>query len=49
MMNDTENAQKAVKNQPPITVTTPDTLYTALSLPHAPSAREVPMATMKVT
>ncbi len=43
------NAQNAVKNHPPITVTTPDTLNTALSLPQAPSARDVPMATMNVT
>src|SRR6056300_209349 len=42
-------AVSAVKNQPPITFTTPATRYTALSLPHALSANEVPMATMKVT
>ena len=39
----------AVKNQPPTTLITPATLYTALSLPQALSAKEVPMATIKVT
>ena len=39
----------AVKNQPPITFKTPATLYTALSLPQALSAKEVPIATIKVT
>ena len=43
------NAAKAVRNQPPITDVTPATLYTALSLPHAPSAKDVPIATMNVT
>ena len=42
-------AANAVRNQPPITFTTPATRYTALSLPHALSAREVPIATIKVT
>ena len=43
------NAANAVKNQPEITVITPVMRYTALSLPQALSAREEPMATMKVT
>jgi len=42
-------ALKAVKNHPPTTVKTPVMRYTALSLPQAPSAREVPIATIKVT
>ena len=36
-------------NQPPTTETTPVTRYTALSRPQARSAREEPIATMKVT
>ena len=44
-----ENAVSAVKNQPPITLSTPATRYTALSLPHARSASEVPIATINVT
>ena len=44
-----KKAPKAVKNQPPITLTTPATRYTALSLPQALSASEVPIATIKVT
>ena len=43
------NAIIAVPNHPAITFKTPATLYTALSLPHALSAREVPIATIKVT
>ena len=39
------NAINAVKNHPPITFKTPATLYTALSLPHALSASDVPIAT----
>ena len=42
-------AVSAVRNQPPMTVMTPETRYTALSRSHAPSAKEDPMATMKVT
>ena len=49
IMNAKTKAEKAVKNQPPITESTPDTRYTALSLPQAPSARDVPMKTIKVT
>ncbi len=43
------NALNAVKNHPPITLSTPATRYTALSAPHARSAREVPIATINVT
>jgi hypothetical protein len=43
------NAQKAVRNQPVITLTTPFTLYTALSLPQALSANAAHIATIKVT
>ena len=42
-------AQIPVKNQPAITVSTPEILNTAVSLSQAPSANEVPIATMKVT
>jgi hypothetical protein len=45
----TVNAMSAVKNQPEITVITPVIRYTALSLPQARSAREEPIATIKVT
>ncbi len=38
---DARKAMKAVKNHPPITVSTPVIRYTALSLPQAPSARDV--------
>ena len=48
-MRETENATSAVRNHPLITVSTPVTLYTALSLPHAWSERDVPIATMNVT
>ena len=43
------NAIKAVPNHPAITFNTPATLYTALSLPHALSESDVPIATIKVT
>ena len=43
------NAAPAVINQPPITLSTPVIRNTAESRPQARSAREVPMATMKVT
>ena len=43
------NATPAVINHPPITEITPVILNTALSRPHARSASEVPIATMKVT
>ena len=46
---DTTNALNAVKNQPPITLRTPATLYTALSAPQARSAKELPIATINVT
>ena len=46
---DAINAPKAVENHPSITLITPATLYTALSLPQALSDKEVPIATMKVT
>ena len=39
----------AVPNHPPITLSTPATLYTALSAPQALSAKDVPMATINVT
>jgi hypothetical protein len=42
-------AQNAVRNQPVITLTTPFTLYTALSLPQALSAKAAHIATIKVT
>ena len=42
-------AANAVRSQPPITVSTPVMRYTALSRPQARSAREEPIATMKVT
>ena len=42
-------AQAAVRNQPEMTVITPEMRYTALSLSQAPSANDEPMATMKVT
>ena len=42
-------ATPAVTNQPPMTEMTPVTRKTALSRPQARSARDVPMATMKVT
>ena len=42
-------ATPAVMNQPPMTEMTPVMRNTALSRPHALSASEVPMATMKVT
>ena len=38
-----------IRNHPPITLITPDTLYTALSRPQALSDKDVPIATMKVT
>jgi hypothetical protein len=44
-----KNAQNAVKNQPIITLSTPLTLYTALSLPHDLSANAAHIATIKVT
>ena len=47
--NDMRNATNAVTNQPKITVITPVILYTALSLPHALSAKDEPIATMNVT
>lgn len=43
------NAEKAVTNQPEITVITPDTRYTAVSRSQARSANDDPIATMKVT
>ena len=43
------NAIPAVMNHPPIADMTPVMRNTALSLPHALSASEVPIATMKVT
>ena len=49
LFQEIQNAEKAVKNQLPITFTTPDTLYTALSLPQALSESDVPIATMNVT
>jgi len=39
----------AVINHPPTTLITPLTRYTALSLPQALSAKEAPIATIKVT
>ncbi len=48
-INANVNAEIPVRNQPAITVTTPEILYTALSLSQAPSAKDVPIATMKVT
>ncbi|MBA7521289.1 hypothetical protein ES705_13394 [subsurface metagenome] len=45
----TVKALRAVKNHPLITVITPVMRFTALSLPQALSAKEVPMITMKVT
>ena len=43
------NATPAVMNQPPMTDSTPVMRNTALSRPHARSASDVPIATMKVT
>ena len=43
------NAMPAVINQPPMTDSTPVMRNTALSRPHARSASDVPIATMKVT
>ena len=43
------NATPAVMNHPPMTEITPVMRNTALSRPHARSARDVPIATMKVT
>ena len=42
-------AAPAVINQPPMTDKTPVTRNTALSLPHALSAKLEPIATMNVT
>ena len=49
IMNALANATPAVTNQPPMTESTPVTLNTALSRLHALSARDEPIATMKVT
>ena len=43
------DAIAAVSSHPPTTLSTPVILNTAFSLPHALSASDVPMATMKVT
>ena len=42
-------AVKAVRNQPLITVKTPEIRYTAVSRSQAPSANDDPIATIKVT
>ena len=42
-------AESAVRNQPEMTVSTPEMRYTALSRSQAPSAKDDPIATMKVT
>ena len=44
-----EKAIPAVRNHPPMTFSTPVMRNTALSRDHARSAKEDPMATMKVT
>ncbi len=43
------NAPRPVMNHPMTTVTTPEMRYTAVSRPHARSASDEPIATMKVT
>jgi hypothetical protein len=48
-MNANVKAPNAVRNHPAITLTTPFTLYTALSLHHDLSAKAAPIATIKVT
>ena len=49
MQKQMRNATPAVMNHPPITESTPVILKTALSRVQAMSAREAPIATIKVT
>ncbi len=44
-----EESAEAVTNHPATTVITPEMRYTALSRPHARSASDDPIATMKQT
>src|SRR6056297_2053407 len=48
-INAAVKALNAVRNHPPTIVNTPVILYTALSLPQAPSLKDVPIATINVT